>query len=553
MTRGEFMRRNRFTCLGFILAFMLFLPCVFAADCTLDSNTMDRGERKAFIICGADIPTRYVLKGLSEANIRIEYEQYLKMCGIGLTNPGLYLILKAEDNANTASLSILNAETNGIVCKGLTIEVPDRIHVKEAALEDPRESNLPLKILTIKAGKSQDLSQAGTGGLSFPRGKWPSLSLLSGEEMKEIPAKLKESHSIKQPLTCSKSSIQAVVKVQGQQRYPAKIIISKVKLENGQEKEGVAYVNLPSPAWASAMRDEDAKFVDVNGIRTRYFEKGRGDALLLVHGGQAGETSNAHNWEQNFDELSRYFHVYVIDRLGQGHTGNPKTDRDYEEYYQRVVDHVYGFMKAVGIGKVHLVGQSQGGWPVTRIALDHPEMVKSLVNMDSVMAPDDPLGRSMPFMMYVMFFVNPDEGTSPESIRREMELWSYSMNNITDTKVKDSYTATHLPKRNEARGQMIKHRMNPAHPSFLALKKKAHEEIKAGKLKVPSLVIWGYNDPSMTYEVGIELFKLMSTSNPRSQLHLFNNCGHSPYIEYPEEFNRLIKDFCGRYATVPIE
>jgi len=45
----------------------------------------------------------------------------------------------------------------------------------------------------------------------------------------------------------------------------------------------------------------------------------------------------------------------------------------------------------------------------------------------------------------------------------------------------------------------------------------------------------------------------MSTSNPKSQLHLFNNCGHSPYIEYPEEFNRLIKDFCGRYATVQIE
>ena len=553
MTRGAFMKRNRFTYPGFILACILFLPSMSAADCTLDSITLDRGERKVFIICGAEIPAHYALKGLTEANIRIEYEQFLKMCGIGATTPGIYLILKAEDNANTASLSIVNTDTNGIVCQGLTIEVPDRVHVRESALEDPGEPNLPFKILTIKAGKSQDLSQTGTGGFSFPGGKWPSLSLLSEEEMKEISARVKEAHSIQQPLTCSKSFIQAVVKVQGQQRYPAKIIFPKVKLENGQEREGVAYVNLPPPAWASAMKDEDAKFVDVNGIRTRYFEKGKGDALLLVHGGQAGETSNAHNWEQNFDELSRYFHVYVIDRLGQGHTDNPRTDRDYEEYYQRVVDHVYGFMKAVGIGKVHLVGQSQGGWPVTRIALDHPEMVKSLVNMDSVMAPDDPLGRSMPFMMYVMFFVNPDEGTSPESIRREMELWSYSMNNITDTKVKDSYTATHLPKRNEARNQMIKHRMNPAHPSFLELKKKAHEEIKAGKMKVPSLVIWGYNDPSMTYEVGIGLFKLMSTSNPKSQLHLFNNCGHSPYIEYPEEFNRLIKDFCGRYATVQIE
>ncbi len=31
----------------------------------------------------------------------------------------------------------------------------------------------------------------------------------------------------------------------------------------------------------------DEKFVDVDGIKTRYFEKGNGPVLFLVHGGQA--------------------------------------------------------------------------------------------------------------------------------------------------------------------------------------------------------------------------------------------------------------------------
>jgi 2-hydroxy-6-oxo-6-(2'-carboxyphenyl)-hexa-2,4-dienoate hydrolase len=302
------------------------------------------------------------------------------------------------------------------------------------------------------------------------------------------------------------------------------------------------------------MKDEDAKYVDVNGIRTRYFEKGKGDALLLIHGGQAGDTSRgAQNWQQNFDYLSKYFHVYAIDRLGQGYTDNPKTNKDYEEYYTQVVDHVYGFMQAVGIKKVHLAGQSQGGWPITRIALDHPEMVKSLVCMDCGMVPPGPSNFTLPFFMYIMFYVDPPEGPTPESIRRGMELWSYSMNNITDEKAKKALTISRLPKRSEAREQMIKHNMSPAHPSFQILRKEALDEIKEGKLKVPTLVLWGYNDPAMYYQGGIELFKLVSSGNPESQLHMFNNCGHSPYIEYPELFNRLIIDFCGAYSSPSIE
>jgi 2-hydroxy-6-oxo-6-(2'-carboxyphenyl)-hexa-2,4-dienoate hydrolase len=379
------------------------------------------------------------------------------------------------------------------------------------------------------------------------------LSLLSKEEKEEISSASRSGYAGDKSFVCKKSSIQALVKIQGQQRYPAKIIISKVKLKGEREKEGVVYVMLPPPVWASTMRDEDAKYIDVNGIRTRYFEKGKGDALLLVHEGQAGSTGNAQTWEQNFDYLAQYFHVYAVDRLGQGYTDNPKTDKEYEEYYKRVVDHVYGFIKSIDIEKVHLIGHSQGGWPVTRLALDHPEMVKSLVIVDSGMAPSDPQDWKMTFYMYISFYVDPPEGPNPESIRRGIELWSYALNNITDEKVQRLYKLMHLPKMVEARKQMRKHNLNPAHPSFQALKNKALEEIKERKLKVPTLVVWGYNDPSLTPEVGIKLFKCVSSSVSESQLHMFNNCGHHPYIEQPEQFNRLIKNFCGAYAFPPIE
>jgi pimeloyl-ACP methyl ester carboxylesterase len=105
----------------------------------------------------------------------------------------------------------------------------------------------------------------------------------------------------------------------------------------------------------------------------------------------------------------------------------------------------------------------------------------------------------------------------------------------------------------EAQKKMREHRMNPAHSVYQASKKKALEEIKEGKLEVPTLVIWGYNDPSTVHEAGIELFKYISSSSLNAQLLIFNNCGHFPYIEYPELFNRHIKSFCGAFASSPVE
>lgn len=151
-----------------------------------------------------------------------------------------------------------------------------------------------------------------------------------------------------------------------------------------------------------------------------------------------------------------------------------------------------------------------------------------------------------------MFYVDPPEGATAESVRRGMELWSYTMNNITDQAVQRSLKLARLSKMVEARNQMIKHNMSPAHPYYQALKEKTLQAIQEGGLQVPMLVLWGANDPAMYVHGGIELFNLVSSGSPKSQLHVINNCGHSPYIEYPELFNRIIVSFCGAYASPPI-
>ena len=69
---------------------------------------------------------------------------------------------------------------------------------------------------------------------------------------------------------------------------------------------------------------ENPKFVDVEGIKTRYFEAGSGEALVLIHGGHFGSYSSADYWKLNFTPLSRHFHVFALDKMGQGFSDNPK-------------------------------------------------------------------------------------------------------------------------------------------------------------------------------------------------------------------------------------
>jgi pimeloyl-ACP methyl ester carboxylesterase len=193
---------------------------------------------------------------------------------------------------------------------------------------------------------------------------------------------------------------------------------------------------------------------------------------------------------------------------------------------------------------VHLAGHSQGSWPVTRIALDHPELIASLILVDGTMvAPPRDAGQAIRFYIYLSTELHPPEGETAESVRRGLEMFSYTKANITDQHVERVLAMSKLPKYAEARRRFAETQMSPAHPSFRALKQQLLDELAAGKLQVPVLVAWGANDPEGSLESGLELFRIVSQSSPQSRLHVFGRSGHLPFAEYPEEFNRLVIGF----------
>ena len=118
------------------------------------------------------------------------------------------------------------------------------------------------------------------------------------------------------------------------------------------------------------MDSKSGKFVDVDGIQTRYFEAGSGETVLLVHGGNFGSPHCCDcslDWNLNFDGLAEQFHVVALDKLGQGLTAIPSNENDYT--MDAVVRHTLRFMEILNLSDVHVVGHSRDN--DIRLELNH--------------------------------------------------------------------------------------------------------------------------------------------------------------------------------------
>ena len=287
----------------------------------------------------------------------------------------------------------------------------------------------------------------------------------------------------------------------------------------------------------------------MQGIATRYFDFGEGPPLLLVHGGQAGGSYNsAEKWEQNVQGLAEHFRVIALDRLAQGGTENLPLAEDYADYFARDTEHLEAFVVTLDLSGLTLVGHSQGGWPITALALNRPELVDCLVNVDTVMVPDDMtmMRQALSFLIYTSRFVHPPEGPTFYSARRSIALRSPSGNNITPQKAQRVVDKFNLPKTRTARNHMAAVRMTPLHPSFQALKQHAYDRIAAGELGARSLVIWGGKDPQVPLGLGEQFNEMLAAAGVATTLEVIRDAGHAPFVEFPDAFNNLVINYCGK-------
>ena len=289
------------------------------------------------------------------------------------------------------------------------------------------------------------------------------------------------------------------------------------------------------------------RFIDVDDIRTRYFEKGSGEVLVLFHGSHFGTMDacdSAVDWELNFDGLARWFRVIAVDKLGQGHTDNPKSDEDYT--MAAVVRHAHQFLVAMGLKNAHVIGHSRGGYLVARLTLDHPELIRSCIIIDSGTLSPGP-SKSESIMAGA-----PKPRLSRESQRWVVEHYSYSSKHITESLLDAAAQIANLPKYQETVKKMEDHGLKRSRflPQLALEKEETLNWIMQGRLKTPTLLVWGYNDPTAELKRGQFLFELIAEGTPMAEMHVINQAGHFCYREQPETFNQVIRGWVEKCAAM---
>ncbi len=116
---------------------------------------------------------------------------------------------------------------------------------------------------------------------------------------------------------------------------------------------------------ASAAED---RYFDANGVKIRYIDVGRGEPIVLLHGG----TSSLDSWVNAgvVSNLQKDFRVIAFDARGAGKSDKPREAAAYGR--QQALD-VVRLLDALKIDRAHIVGFSLGGSTVAQLLTLHPE------------------------------------------------------------------------------------------------------------------------------------------------------------------------------------
>ena len=288
------------------------------------------------------------------------------------------------------------------------------------------------------------------------------------------------------------------------------------------------------------MDRKSGKFVDVDGIRTRYFEVGTGPTMLLVHGGNFGSyhcADCALDWGLNFDGLAEHHRVIAVDKLGQGFTENPKRQDDYT--MDAVVTHVQRFIETLDLDDVHLVGHSRGGYLTCRLTLDLPDRIASCTIIDSNTGGPGQ-GRN-----HIEFADTPKPYLSRASQRWVLEGYSYNPKVVTEDWLDELDDVAAQPTYHAAVEMMEQAGLNERlfQPSIARGRAEMFDRLMDGGMQRPTLVVWGLDDPTATLDQGFAYYEILAHKEPRTEMQVFNESGHFTYREHPEAFNETLRSF----------
>jgi pimeloyl-ACP methyl ester carboxylesterase len=258
------------------------------------------------------------------------------------------------------------------------------------------------------------------------------------------------------------------------------------------------------------MSEYDLSTMTLRGSSFPVKRAGKGRPMVMLHG-----SGGAPRFLPAMQALSQKFEVIVPQAPGFGGGDPPawlETMSDLANFY-------LDFLDALDLKGVHLVGLSLGGWAAADLAVRNASRLASLTLVD---APGLHVAGAAGLDPFVL---------SEEAAVREIYF---------DTKLADEAVARALAPDNEdvrlANQRMVARlTWQPRHHDP-QLQRWLH------RIRIPTLIIWGENDRFFPPAYG----EAWRSAIAGSRLAVLPRCGHLPIQEQPDEFVRLVTEFCAK-------
>jgi 2-hydroxymuconate-semialdehyde hydrolase len=275
----------------------------------------------------------------------------------------------------------------------------------------------------------------------------------------------------------------------------------------------------------------EEKFVH-DGFTTSLRRSGSAElpAMLLIHGSGPGAAGWS-NWQYLMPELGGQFHCIAMDLSGYGNSPAPEAmPATTAEWLEIWVAQIVSLVRKLGLGRVHLVGNSLGGALALHCALRAPDLFDRVALMGSAGVPCR-LTRELDRIWG--FYDNPTE----EMMRLVMQWFAYDPEFLGERLGEIATARFKAAMQPEIRAAFAS--MFPA-PREKALEALEVPDASLRMIRHPVLLIHGVEDAIVPLETSLTLIQRLGGP---VQAHFYNRSSHWTQVEHKDSFNHVIAEF----------
>lgn len=259
-------------------------------------------------------------------------------------------------------------------------------------------------------------------------------------------------------------------------------------------------------------------YLQINDTRLLYSIKGEGEPLVFLHGG----LSDLSIWDYQVDTFACKYKVIRYDQRGYGKSDIPTATFSY-------YDDLKSLIEALELKRVSVIGSSFGGSVAIDFALKYPELIKSLILIGPAVNgypyPSDYMKQAMD-----LYLTAKSEGPEAalEKCVANNPFWGYFFPS---------------PERKEAYAKVLQivrdaKKFLTWNPMLAAILEPV-ANMRLREIHIPTLIVLSDKDSAFNLEVG----EYIHQNIENSKKVVIPDCGHLPYVEKPEEFNRIALSF----------